>query len=88
MNKAEIVARIAEITGGTKKEAVKYLEAFKQVISESLKAGKPVKLYGFVNFKVKNVPERTARNPRTGETIQVPAHMKASASLSKSLRKF
>jgi DNA-binding protein HU-beta len=84
----EVVNAIAEITGGTKKDAKAHLDAFKAVVVNSLENGQDIELKGFVNFVSKEVAEGTARNPQTGEEVAVPAHRKASAKLAKSLRKF
>lgn len=83
----ETVSAIAEITGGTKKEAKAHLDAFRTVVVEALERGEGVELKGFVSFETKEVAERTAKNPQNGEDVQVPAHRKNSASLAKSLRK-
>lgn len=84
----DVVKGIAEITGGTQKDAKAHLEAFKAVVVEALGRGEDVALKGFVSFETKPVAERTAKNPQTGEDVTVPAHRKGSASLAKSLRKF
>lgn len=84
----EVVNAIAEITGGTKKDAKMYLTAFQDVVVSALQRGEDVKLKGFVNFESKEVAEGTGRNPQDGTQVVVPAHRKAKASLSKSLRKF
>lgn len=84
----DVVKAIAEITGGTQKEAKANLEAFRTVVVEALGRGEDVALKGFVTFESKEVAERQAKNPQNGEAVTVPAHRKASASLAKSLRKF
>lgn len=83
----DTVKAIAEITGGTQKEAKAHLDAFKEVVVGALGRGEAVELKGFVSFETKAVAERTAKNPQNGEDVVVPAHTKASASLAKSLRK-
>lgn len=83
----ETVKALAEKTGTTQKVAREHLDAFKEVVVESLESGEGVDLKGFVKFETKEVAERTAKNPKTGEAVLVPAHRKASASLAKSLRK-
>ncbi|MDY7043674.1 HU family DNA-binding protein [Virgibacillus sp. M23] len=88
MKTQDVVNRIAEITGGTKKEAKQYLGAFKQVVVEGLESGEGVSLKGFVEFSVKEVPAHEARNPQTGESVQVPAHRKGTAKLSNSIKKY
>lgn len=84
----DVVNAIAEITGGTKKDAKAHLDAFATVVKEAIARKEPVELKGFVSFETKEVSARTAKNPQTGEDVQVEAHTKASASLAKSLRKF
>lgn len=84
----EMVNNIAEITGGTKKDAKAHLDAIKTTVVDALEAGQDVELKGFVSFTSKEVDEREARNPQNGETVVVPAHRKAKATLSKSLRKW
>ena len=83
----EVINQIAEITGGTKKDAKAHLDAFKQVVVEAIERGEDVKLKGFVDFISQEVAEGTKRNPQDGSEVFVPAHRKAKASLSKALRK-
>lgn len=73
MNKTELVAEVAEKAGLSKKDAEKAVAAVFESITESLKAGDKVALVGFGTFDVKERAERTAKNPRTGEAIVVPA---------------
>ena len=83
----EVINQMAEITGGTKKDAKAHLDAFKEVVVEAIERGEDVKLKGFVDFVTAEVAERKAKNPQDGSEVVVPAHRKASAKLSKSLRK-
>ena len=73
MNKATLIAKIAEKSELTKKQAEAALNAFTEVVSESLKAGDKVQLMGFGTFEVKERAARTGRKPATGETIEIPA---------------
>lgn len=73
MNKSELSAAIVAKTGMTKKDAEKAIGAVVDVITETLKAGEKVQIVGFGTFEVKERPARTARNPRTGEEIQIGA---------------
>ncbi|MCL1795918.1 MAG: HU family DNA-binding protein [Clostridia bacterium] len=73
MNKTELCAALAAKTGFTKKDAGKCAEALFDAITEALCQGEKVQLMGFGTFEVRNRPARTARNPRTGETVKVPA---------------
>ena len=73
MNKAELTAAIVKKTGFTKKDAEKAIVALTEVITETLAAGEKVQIVGFGAFEVKERPARKARNPKTGEEIQIGA---------------
>ena len=73
MNKSELIAALAEKTELSKKDAEKALNAFVDVVSDSLAKGDKVQLIGFGTFDVKARPARTARNPRTGAEIKIAA---------------
>lgn len=73
MNKTELTAALAAKTGLAKKDAEKALNAFVDVITETLAKGDKVQVVGFGTFDVKDRPARVARNPRTGEEIKIEA---------------
>ena len=73
MNKAELVAAIAEKTNVTKKAAEESLDALVEVMSEELKKGGKVQLVGFGSLEVRKRAARKGRNPQTGEEIKIPA---------------
>ncbi len=74
MTKAELVAAIAEKSGVAQSGVDDVLKALEDVITESVaKGGDKVSLPGFVSFERTRRAARTARNPQTGATIQVPA---------------
>lgn len=73
MNKAELVAAIAEKTELSKKDSEKVLKAFIDVVTEELTKGEKVQLVGFGTFEVSERPERTGRNPQTKQEITIPA---------------
>ena len=73
MNKTELIAAVAEKTGMTKKDAERAVAATLESISASLAKGEKVAVAGFGNFEVKTREARVGRNPRTKETIQIPA---------------
>ena len=73
MNKTELIAAVAEKTGLTKKDAERAVNATVEAITESLFKGDKVSVSGFGIFEVKNREARTGRNPRTKETIEIPA---------------
>jgi DNA-binding protein HU-beta len=72
VTKAELITEIARKAGSTKKDAEKFLEAFIGVVSATAKKGDVIRLPRFGVFKVVTRKERIARNPRTGEKVQVP----------------
>lgn len=73
MNKAQLVAAMAENAGMTKKDAEKALAAFEEVVTTSLQKGEKIQLVGFGTFEVVNRPARTGINPQTKESITIEA---------------
>ena len=73
MNKAELIAAVAENAELTKKDAEKALKAFVDVVTEQLKEGEKVQLVGFGTFEVSERAAREGRNPQTGETMKIAA---------------
>ncbi len=73
MNKAELVAAIAEKAELSKKDAEASVKAFTEVIAEELKKGEKVTLVGFGTFEVSERAARTGRNPQTGAEMTIPA---------------
>ncbi|WP_418915619.1 HU family DNA-binding protein [Alistipes ihumii] len=73
MNKTQLVDAIAKKASITKVDAKKALDAFINVIGETLKAGDKIALIGFGSFAVAKKPGRTGRNPRTGASIKIAA---------------
>ena len=73
MNKAELIAAIAAKTGETKKSAEEAVNAFVDVVTESLTKGDKVQLVGFGSFEVRKRAARKGRNPQTKEEIKIPA---------------
>ena len=73
MNKAELIAAIAAKTGETKKSAEETVNAFVDVVTDSLKKGDKVQLVGIGSFEVRKRAARKGRNPQTKEEIKIPA---------------
>ena len=73
MNKADLIAAIAAKTGDTKKVAEASVNAFVDVVTETLKKGDKVQLFGFGSFEVRKRAARKGRNPQTKEEIKIPA---------------
>jgi len=73
MTKAELIEKIAAKAKITKRAANIALDTFVSSVTTALKKGDRVALVGFGTFSVAKRKARTARNPRTGEKINVPA---------------
>ena len=73
MNKTELIAAVAQKAELSKKDAEKAVAAVFGGIEEALKAGEKVQLIGFGTFEVRERAAKEGRNPRTGETMTIPA---------------
>jgi DNA-binding protein HU-beta len=73
MNKGELVDKVAEKSGVTKKQADSVLSAAIEAIMETVSKGDKVTLVGFGSFERRDRKEREGRNPKTGETMVIPA---------------
>ncbi len=73
MNKAELIAKLAEDAGITKTQANEALDSFVEAVSKTLKSGGKVTLVGFGTFSVSKRAARNGRNPQTGEVIKIKA---------------
>ena len=72
-NKAELIENVASSTGLTKKDATAAVDAVFSTIQETLAKGEKVQLVGFGTFETRERAAREGRNPRTKETINIPA---------------
>ncbi len=73
MNKADLAAKVQEVLGGTRTQAEQVMETVIDTIVGALKSGDEVSVAGLGIFSTKMRPARQGRNPRTGQSIQVPA---------------
>ena len=73
MNKSELITSMAEKSQLTKKDTEVALKAFIDSVEEALEKGEKVQLVGFGTFETRERAAREGRNPRTKETIQIPA---------------
>ena len=73
MNKATLIAKIAEKAELNKKQAEAALNAFTDTVVEALKEGDKVQMIGFGTFEVRKRAARKARNPQTGDEIKIKA---------------
>ena len=91
MNKATLIAKIADDAGITRAAAATAVQSLIEGITTTLKKGQRVTLVGFGTFGVSKRKARTGRNPQTGETIKIKAktiaRFKAGAQLTKKLNK-
>lgn len=87
MNKTQLIDAVKQELGegATKACAAKALEATLNAITKAV-ATEKVQIIGFGTFETKNRPARTGRNPRTGETMQIPASSVVSFKPSSSLK--
>ncbi len=73
MNKAQLISKMAEVSGLSKADAKKALEAFIDVTKETIKGEDKVTLIGFGTFSVTTRSARMGRNPRDNKPMQIPA---------------
>lgn len=73
MNKTDLVNSVASMSGLSKADSTRAIDAIIDSITKSLKRGDDVRLVGFGTFCVANRKATEGRNPRTGEKIQIPA---------------
>ena len=86
MRKPELIDELAKATGLTKQKSEVIVETVFEGITAALVKGNKVELRGFGNFKVRQHPARTGRNPRVGIAVYVPAKKVAHFKTSKRLR--
>jgi DNA-binding protein HU-beta len=72
VNKNDLISAVADASGLSKADTAKAVEAVFSCISGALKSGDEVRVTGFGTFAVTTRKASTGRNPRTGETIQIP----------------
>ena len=75
MNKAELINAVAAATEFSKKDAEAAVTATLEAITSALKDGDKVQLVGFGSFEVKKRAARVGRNPKTNDTIEIPAYV-------------
>ncbi|HYC40560.1 MAG TPA: HU family DNA-binding protein [Chitinophagaceae bacterium] len=73
MNKADLIAKLADDAGVTRSQANAALDSFVEAVTKTLKGGGKVTLVGFGTFTVSKRSARNGRNPKTGEVIRIKA---------------
>ncbi len=86
MNKNEFIDRVADMAGMNKAEATRAVDAVFDAITDALRKGDDVRLVGFGTFSAAQRKAREGRNPRTGETINIPASIQPKFSAGKGLK--
>ena len=86
LNKNDLIAAVATSTELSKADATKADDGELDAITGSLQSGNEVRLVGFGTFSVANRAASTGRNPRTGETIQIPASKQPKFKAGKALK--
>ena len=86
MNKTELVAAIAADTNLSKADAARAFDSALEHLTAALAKGEAVQLIGFGNFAVANRPERTGRNPSTGEPMTIKASKAVKFTAGKALK--
>ena len=72
-NKSDLITKIAQKANLNKSQAEAFVNAFQETLIEAVQSGEGVKLTGLFSAERVKRAARTGRNPRTGETIQIPA---------------
>ena len=86
MNKSQFVKAIAEKAGLTVKDAEIFVNAYAEVVKDTLVAGDKIQLVGFGTYEVKDVAEKQGVNPATGEKITIAACKKPALKFSSALK--
>jgi DNA-binding protein HU-beta len=86
MNKNDLIARVADLSGFTKADASKAVDAVQQAIVEALSNGEEVRIVGFGTYTVVNRAASEGRNPRTGAVIKIPASKQPKFKAGKALK--
>ncbi len=86
MTKAQLIEKVALGGGFTKKQTAQILELAVDTVVDALSCGEDVQISGFCHISVKEKAAYTGRNPKTGETVEVPASRKVVFAPSKALK--
>lgn len=86
MTKVDLVAKIAQVSGATKKSTEDFLSALTEVITKALKSGDEVKLAGLGIFRTKKRAARTGVNPQTRQPIKIAASTVPAFTISSTLK--
>lgn len=71
MTKADIVEKVSDRCGVSKKDSIEMVELVFSILKNTLEIGEDIKISGFGKFEIKNKHARKGRNPQTGEPIVI-----------------
>ena len=86
MNRTDLASTIAQRTGVSVKDATAVIAGFNDVILEAIGRGEKVQLPGLLTIERVERSARTGRNPRTGESMEIPASFGAKLSAGSALK--
>ena len=86
MNRRDLVNAVAKHTDKERKEVDEVLKGFTDVVTAVVAEGEPVAISGFAKFVKVDRPERTGRNPQTGEPVKIKASKKIAFRAAKDLK--
>jgi len=86
VNKNDLIAKVADSSGLSKADAARAVDSVLGAITSSLSGGQDVRIVGFGTFSVAHRAATTGRNPRTGETINIPASKQPKFKAGKALK--
>lgn len=86
MNQSELIAKVASISGESRKAVEAVLKTTADVIGSTLQEGGEVALPGIGKLHAKSKAARTGRNPKTGEPVEIPARRVPAFSAAKALK--
>lgn len=86
MTRTEFIKEVATVTGKSQRETREFLDAMQGIVYAEMQKGEEVKVFDSVALLGKEVPERVARNPQTGDEIIVPQHLAPKAKFGKVIK--
>jgi DNA-binding protein HU-beta len=86
MTKSQLVSKLADESGVSKKQADELLNAVVETVIKSVKKGEPLKIPGLGVFRLRKMKARMGRNPQTGDPIKIAARKKVGFTVAKSFK--
>jgi DNA-binding protein HU-beta len=86
MTKSQLVAKLAEESGLSRKQTDDLLTSLTETVVKTVKRGESVKMPGLGIFRLRKMKARVGRNPQTGEPINIPARKKVGFSVAKTFK--